>query len=122
DVAVIEAQGKKVHTVLAMKQTNPTSHYLLTTVRQDKLKENRDAYVRVVAALIDAAKFMQDPKNADKVAEAAAPTGHKKEIAKAALKQFLDIGFWATDDDGMDQKKLDAVAATMKRVGNIQAD
>jgi NitT/TauT family transport system substrate-binding protein len=122
DIAVIEAQGKKVHTVLAMKQTNPTSHYLLTTVRQDKLKENRDAYVRVIAALIDAAKFMQDPKNADKVAEAASPTGLNKDIAKAALKQFLDIGFWAYDDDGMDQKKLESVAGDMKRVGSIQAD
>lgn len=122
DISVIEAQGKKVHTVLAMKQTNPTSHHLLTTVRQDKLKENRDAYVRTIAALIDAAKFMQDPKNADKVADAASPTGHNKAIAKAALSQFLNAGYWVYENDGLDAKKLDAVAATMKRVGSIQAD
>lgn len=122
DIAVIEAQGKKVHTVLAMKQTNPTSHHLLTTVRLDRLKENRDAYVRTVAALIDAAKFMQDPKNADKVAAAATPTGLSVPIAKAALSQFLDAGYWVHENDGLDQKKLDAVAGTMKRLGSIQAD
>ena len=36
--------------------------------------------------MIEAARFMQDPKNADTVAEAAAPTGHNKEVNKAALK------------------------------------
>src|SRR5262247_3930881 len=102
DVAVLEAQGKKVNTLLAMKQTNPTSHYLLVVAREDKLKQNRDAYVRVLAGLIEAARFMRDPKNADKLAEDAAPTGHNKDISKLALKQFLDIGFWAATDDGMD--------------------
>jgi len=122
DVAVIEAQGKKVHTLLAMKNTNPTSHYLLYVVRQDRLKANRDGYVRAVAGLIEAARFMQDPKNADKVAEAASITGHNKTISKAALKTFLDIGFWATQDDGMPRNKLEAVAKLMKKIGAIKAD
>jgi NitT/TauT family transport system substrate-binding protein len=120
DLAVLEAQGKKAHLVLEMKKTNPTAHYLLVTVRQDKLQENRDAYVRVLAGLIEAARFMQDPKNADRVADDAAPTGHSKEINKLALKQFLDIGFWAVDDDGMDQKKLDAMIQVSIRTGGIQ--
>jgi ABC-type nitrate/sulfonate/bicarbonate transport system substrate-binding protein len=120
DLAVLEAQGKKPYLVLEMKKTNPTAHYLLVTVRQDKLQENRDAYVRVLAGLIEAARFMQDPKNADRVADDAAPTGHSKEINKLALKQFLDIGFWAADDDGMDQKKLDAMIQVSIRTGGIQ--
>jgi NitT/TauT family transport system substrate-binding protein len=120
DIAMIERQGKKVHLVLEMKKTNPTSHYLLVTVRQDKLKDNRDAYVRLLAGMIDAARFMQDPKNADKVAEDAAPVGHPKDIAKAALKQFLDIGFWAVDNDGMDAKKLGAMIAIQVKTGGIQ--
>ena len=120
DVAAIESQGKKVNIVLEMKKTNPTSHYLLVTVRQDKLKDNRDAYVRFLAGMIDAARFMQDPKNADKVADHAAPVGHSKEISKAALKQFLDIGFWAVDDDGLDQKKVETMIAVQVRTGGIQ--
>ncbi len=120
DLAVLEAQGKKPSLVLEMKKTNPTSHYLLVTVRQDKLKENRDAYVRTIAALIEAARFMQDPKNADRVADAAAPTGHPREINRLALKQFLDIGFWADKDDGMDEKPLEAMIQVSVRTGGIQ--
>jgi NitT/TauT family transport system substrate-binding protein len=120
DIAVLESQGKKVYKVLEMKKTNPTSHYLLVTVRQDKLKENRESYVRLLAGLIEAARFMQDAKNADKVADAAAPVGHSKDISKAALKQFLDIGFWAVDDDGLDQKKLEAMTQIQVRTGGIQ--
>jgi hypothetical protein len=65
---------------------------------------------------------MQDPKNADAVADAAAGTGHNKEVNKAALKEFLAIDFWAVKDDGLPQKKIDAVAALMKKVGSIKAD
>jgi len=120
DLAVLEAQGKKPHLVVEMKKTNPTAHYLLTAVRQDKLKDNRDAYVHALAGLIEAARFMQDAKNADRVAEDAAATGHSKEINKLALKQFLGIGFWAVDDDGMDQQKLDAMIQVSIRTGGIQ--
>ena len=49
DLADIEAQGKKVNILLAMKKTNPTSHYLMMVVRKDKLAENRDAFVRMLA-------------------------------------------------------------------------
>lgn len=122
DLAAIEAQGKKLHTLLAMKNTNPTSHYLMLVVTKDNLAANRDAFVRTVAALIEAARFMQDPKNADVVAEAAMVTGHSKEVSKAALKEFLAIDFWAAKDDGLPRKKLESVAALMKKIGAIKPD
>jgi NitT/TauT family transport system substrate-binding protein len=122
DLAEIAHQGKKLNTLLAMKNTNPTSHYLTLVVRKDNLEKNRDAVVRAVAGMIEAARFMQDPKNADAVAEAAAGTGHNKEVNKAALKEFLAIDFWAAKDDGLPQKKIEAVAALMKKVGSIKAD
>jgi NitT/TauT family transport system substrate-binding protein len=122
DVAVIEAQGKKIYTLLAMKNTNPNSHYLLYVVRRDHLAANREGYVRALAGLIAANRYMQDPKNAVSVAEAATITGHSGAISKAALKQFLAIGFWPTDNDGMDKKKIEAVAALMKKVGAIKSD
>ncbi|HXX25481.1 MAG TPA: ABC transporter substrate-binding protein [Pseudolabrys sp.] len=122
DLAEIEHQGKKLDILLAMKNTNPTSHYLTLVVRKDNLEKNRDAIVRTVAGMIEAAHFMQDPKNADAVAEAAAVTGHTKDVNKAALKAFLDIDFWAAKDDGLPQKKIDAVAALMKKIGSIQPD
>src|SRR5689334_6541942 len=91
DLAEIQHQGKKLNVLLAMKNTNPTSHYLIMVVRKDNLAKNRDAIVRTVAGMLEAARFMQDPKNADAVAEIASITGHNKEVNKAALKAFLDI-------------------------------
>lgn len=122
DLAAIDAQGKKLNILLAMKNTNPTSHYLTLVVRKDNLAKNRDAIVRTVAALIDAARFMQDPKNADAVAEAALVTGHNKDVAKAALKEFLAIDFWAAKDDGLPRNKIEAVAKLMKKIGAIKED
>jgi NitT/TauT family transport system substrate-binding protein len=122
DLAEIEHQGKKLNILLAMKNTNPTSHYLIMVVRKDNLAKHRDAIVRTVAGMIEAAHFMQDPKNADAVAEAAAVTGHNKEVNKAALKAFLAIDFWAAKDDGMPRNKIEAVAALMKKIGSIKPD
>ena len=38
DLAEIQAQGKKLNILLAMKNTNPTSHYLMLVARKDKLE------------------------------------------------------------------------------------
>src|SRR5712691_7384651 len=114
DLAEIDAQGKKLNILLAQNQTNPTSHYLMLVARKDNLKTNRDAIVRTLAGMIEAAHFMQDPKNADAVAEAASVTGHNKEVNKAALKQFLGIEFWAAKNDGLPRNKLEATANLMK--------
>jgi NitT/TauT family transport system substrate-binding protein len=122
DLSEIEHQGKKLNILLAMKNTNPTSHYLSLVVRKDNLEKNRDAVVRTVAAMIAAAHFMQDPKNADAVADAASVTGHNKEVNKAALKEFLAINFWAAKDDGLPKNKIEAVASLMKKLGSIKAD
>jgi ABC-type nitrate/sulfonate/bicarbonate transport system substrate-binding protein len=122
DLVEIEHQGKKLHILLAMKNTNPTSHYLMLVARKDNLAKNRDAFVRTVAGLIAASHFMQDPKNAGAVANAASVTGHSKAVSEQALKEFLAINFWAVKDDGLPRKKLEAVAALMKKIGAIKPD
>ena len=94
--------------------------YIVNTAREKIC--DRDAIVRATAAMIEAARYMNDPKNVDKVAEACMITGHSKEIAKAALKQFLDVKFWATKDDGLPRDKIEATAALMKKIGAITAD
>jgi NitT/TauT family transport system substrate-binding protein len=91
-------------------------------VHKDNLAKNRDAIVRTVAGVIEAARFMQDPANADVVADAASVTGHSKAISKAALKEFLAIDFWATKDDGLPRNKLEATASLMKKIGAITPD
>jgi NitT/TauT family transport system substrate-binding protein len=120
DVATIELQGKKVNQLLTVTKTNPNGHYLVFIVRQDKLKENRDAYVRLVAALHDAAQFIRDPKNWDKVADDAAPTGHTKEVSKATIKPLLDIDYWPVADNGLNQKRVENLIQVMKKTGGIK--
>jgi NitT/TauT family transport system substrate-binding protein len=122
DVAVLASQGKHVTTLLAMKKTNPTNHYLMLVARRDNLAKNRDAFVRTIAGLIEAARFMQDAKNADAVADAAMVTGHSKDICKLALKEFLAIDFWADKGDGLPRNKLEATAKLMKKIGAIKPD
>jgi NitT/TauT family transport system substrate-binding protein len=122
DLAEIKTQGKPLHILLAMKNTNPTSHYLMLVARKDNLAKNRDAFVRALAGLIEAARFMQDPKNASAVADAASVTGHTKAVNLEALKEFLAIDFWASKDDGLPRNKLEATAKLMKKIGAIKAD
>jgi ABC-type nitrate/sulfonate/bicarbonate transport system substrate-binding protein len=122
DVATLEAQGKKVDTLLTVQKTNPNGHYLLFVVRRDKLQQNRDAYVRLLAGLIDAARFIRDPKNADRVAADAAPTGLTPAIAKATIKPLLAIDYWPVASDGLDRKRLESLIGVMKKTGGIKPD
>jgi NitT/TauT family transport system substrate-binding protein len=122
DIPDIEARGNKTITIIkSLPLTNPDNHNLVLTVRKDKVAEKRDAFVRMVAGIIQAARFMADPSNADRVADIIAPvTGRDKAIAKAALKRYLDFGLWAINDDGMDTKKLTTFIAEQVNSGNIK--
>lgn len=111
EVPVIEQQGKPVKIVATLVDVNPTGHFAMVTVRRSELGQHRDAYVRIVAALVQAARFMKDPANLDRAAEIATITSRTPEQAKAAFKTLNDIGYWPTDDDGLDPQKLNAVIA-----------
>ena len=57
-----------------------------------------------MAALIEAAKFIHDPKNADEVAQIV--TGHPANVSKATIQPLIDIDYWPIDHDGMDRGRL----------------
>ena len=120
DIPAIEAHGKTVTIVTTLAKAAPTSHYLVGVLRRDRLAQKRDAVVRLVAGLISAGRYMSDPKNADSVAQIATVTGHDAAQAKAALKRFVAMGFWAINDDGLARNKIEAVVATQKKIGNIK--
>ncbi len=123
DVPVIEKETRQpLKTVVLQKTSRPVDHYLLLVVRKDKLAQNRDAFVRMLAALVDAERFMRDPANAAKVAEYAAPTGRTPEFATKSLKAYLDMEFWPHEKDGLTRKNFDAVGKSQKAVGNIKPD
>jgi ABC-type nitrate/sulfonate/bicarbonate transport system substrate-binding protein len=120
DLAAVEAAGKKVSQILTITKTNPNGHYQLFVVRRDKLAANRDSYVRMMAALIDAAHYIRDPKNADRVAADAAITGHPAPIAKATIEPLIDIDYWPVANDGLDRSRLERLIALMQKTGGIQ--
>jgi NitT/TauT family transport system substrate-binding protein len=121
DLAVIEEKlGRKLAIITTMKQVKPIGHYNLFAARADRLAARRDAYVRVVAGLIDAGSFMRDPKNRDRVAEIATVTGRSPAEAKDALGKYLDLEFWPDGTDGLDPKKVEAEIKEQVAVGAIQ--
>jgi NitT/TauT family transport system substrate-binding protein len=122
DVAPLERiSGKKITVMARLALVNPDNHYLLLTVRRDNLAKKRDAFVRMVAGLMAAAKYMRDPAHADQVAEIAKPTGRNHDDAKNSLHLYNEMNYWAMDHAGMDRRKLEADAATQVKVGAIKA-
>jgi NitT/TauT family transport system substrate-binding protein len=121
DVPIIEEQIKKELTfVTTIHQVNPLNHYLVLVTLRDTLAKKRDTFVRLLAAHIEATRFLKDPKNADKVAKYAGPTGRSPSVAKSALVKYLAMDFWPVDRDGLSQKNLEAVVAIQKRTGGIK--
>jgi len=121
DLAVIEDQlGKPINTVITLKRVKPISHYNLFAVRSDTLARDRDRYVRIIAALIDAEAFMRESKNWDRVAKIATATGRSPSEAKEALKRYLEFEFWPNGHDGLDERKIEAEIKAQVAVGGIQ--
>jgi NitT/TauT family transport system substrate-binding protein len=120
DLSVLQNQGKPVTTIITINQANPKSHNILGLARIDRLKEKRDGFVRLLAGLITAARYMKDPANADHIADLAAPTGRTHDEAKTALTAFNGIGAWPTNDDGLDQEKLEYMIQNQIKIGGIQ--
>jgi len=123
DIPVIEAESKKkLKVIVWQKDSRPVDHYLLLVAQQDQLAKNRDAYVRIVAGLIEAERFMRNPANHAKGAQDAAPTGRSAEIALQALKGYIEMEFWPKDHDGLGRKNIEVVGAIQLKVGNIKPD
>lgn len=121
DVPAIESQiGKPLSTVISLKKVHPVSHYNLIAVTAERLAQDRDAFVRVLAGLIDANNFLRDPKNADRVAEIATVTGRSAAQAKQALKGYIAMDFWPNGTDGLAQENLESVIKAQVAVGGIK--
>ncbi len=122
DIPDIEQVGhKKVYVIKSQMETTPDNHNLLLVVRQDRLAQKRDGFVRAVAALTQAGRFMMDPKNNARVTAIIAPvTGRDPAIAGPALVKYVQFGLWATNDDGMNKAQIEKYIATLVKSGNIQ--
>lgn len=122
EIAVLAAQGKPTAVITTIGKANPNSHFAMIVARRKDLGADRAAYVRLVAGLIAAARFLNDPRNDDRAAEIASPTGRTKVEAKGGVQQYRDLGFWPANDDGLGRARLDAVIATQAKNGAIRPD
>ncbi|MGZ5897324.1 MAG: ABC transporter substrate-binding protein [Xanthobacteraceae bacterium] len=123
DVPIIERESKKkIIPVVDINDVQKVNHYMAVSTTQKKLADNRDAYVRFLAAMIEAERFMRDPKNADKVANDASPTGRSTDEAKWAVDTYVKMDFWPKDNAGLTKENIDSIVAAQKRVGGIRPD
>ncbi len=122
DLPVIEREAKKKVTIVLDINKVSVNHYMTLTAKRETAAKKRDAIVKAMAALMEATKFINDPKNADAVARAAEPTGRTPEDAKASTKMYIDMQFWPVSGPGLDKKDIDAVIETQKKVGGIRPD
>jgi len=120
DVPEIEGRGKKIAVIKTLLDSNPTAQNIVIVARRDNIAKKRDGFVRMAAALIAATRFMEDPKNADRVATIAEVTGRSHDLAAAALKSYLQYGLWPSDNDGMPEKALEAYTAGQVKAGAIK--
>lgn len=118
DVPVIEREsGKKLTIVLQIEKTTPGVHYTSLVVNSKKLAANRDKLVRLVAAHIEAIRFMNDPANFAKVGGYAKPTGRNLEDATNAVKMFVKFDYWPLGNPGLDEKRIDKTIKIQEIVG-----
>ena len=121
DVPIIERQSKKkVNVIVDINKVAPVSHYMTMVTTREKAEKKREALARALAAMIEASAFINDPKNAEAVAGAAAPTGRDVEEAKTSTAMYIQMNFWPRQGMGLPQKNIEEIIATQKRVGGIR--
>jgi ABC-type nitrate/sulfonate/bicarbonate transport system substrate-binding protein len=122
DVPIIEREAKKkVIKIVDINDVAKINHYLALVTTKKIASEKRDALVRVVAAFIEAERFIRNPKNIEVVAKAAAPTSRSVPDAKWAVDQYVKMEFWPRAH-GLKKENIEAILAAQKRVGNIKGE
>ncbi len=120
DVPEIESHGKKIAIVKTLHESSPVSHWISIVARKDRIAKKREAYVRMLAGLIAAGHYMENPKNEERVAKIAEVTGRSYKIALGALKGYLKFGLWAVDNDGLNKEQLEKMISFMDKIGRIK--
>ncbi len=105
---------------MAMKNTIPTSHYLIYVARKDHLAAKRDGYVRIIAALDRGGPLHARSEQCRR----RRPDRHHHRPRRRDLQEGAEAiprhRLLGDEDDGMDRNKIEAVAALMKKIGTIK--
>lgn len=122
ELAMVQVE-RETHIVKRITDADPNMHFFTLVASESAIESQRDELVAVVAAFIRAIEFINDPANADAVAQVAGPmAGRSVEVAKAALENYLAIEYWPTDSAGLAENRIKHVTEQQVAVGNIEAD
>jgi NitT/TauT family transport system substrate-binding protein len=90
------------------------------TTKSD-LAKKRQAFVKMIAAQIATIKWMNDPANADAVAQYGTVVGDSKSVMLNAMAQYRKLDFWSTTSSGLPAKNILNTIQTQIAVGNLKA-
>lgn len=121
EVYDVTGQGKPLTTAIQMSTAVPDTMYEMYGTTKTDLVSKREAFVRLVAAQIATIKWMNDPANADAVAQYATVTGDQKADLLKAMADYKKIDFWSADTAGMPETNVENSIKGQIAAGNITA-
>jgi NitT/TauT family transport system substrate-binding protein len=121
EVYDVTGQGKSLATAVQMSTAVPNTMYEMFGTTKTELANKRDAFVRLVAAQIATIEWMNDPANADAVAQYATVTGDQKADLLKAMADYKKISFWSADTAAMPETNVENVIKGQIAAGNITA-
>jgi NitT/TauT family transport system substrate-binding protein len=120
-IDVQQRLGSKVHVLMRMSQTSPSTMYEMYGVLKPTLAKKRQAFVDMVAAQIATLKWMTNPANLSKAAQLGTVVGDSAAVMKQALQQYYQMGFWTLNGSGMPQANVNKMIQVQIAVGNLTA-
>lgn len=125
DVPVIERKsGKKVYVVKTIQQIEPGTEFTTLATSKSTMKRKREAIIRMLAGVIAAIHYMQNPAHFHRVAEIVhnaqlSDSGNIGDAVKA-VKKYDQIHYWPVNSNGLSKARLDKTARILKKVGAIK--
>jgi NitT/TauT family transport system substrate-binding protein len=121
EVNKVREQNVKLNTVMRMSQAVPNTMYEMYGTTKADLAKKRSAFVKLIAAQIDTINWMNDPANADKVAQLATVVGDSKQSLLTSMAEYRQIKFWSTTDAALPKTNIDNAIHAQVAAGNVKA-
>jgi NitT/TauT family transport system substrate-binding protein len=104
-----------------MSQAVPNTMYEMYGTTKDDLAKKRDAFVRMIAAQTATIAWINDPKNADAVAQYGTVTGDMKAELLNSMAQYRQMKFWTDADAALPQLNITNTINGQVAAGNVKA-
>ena len=100
-------------------------HYQSVVVREQDLESNRDVIVRVVAAIMKANRWLNDPANREEAIDLAVELGtlgQTREAMEEAYDTYVGTIFPETCAEALDVGQYESTADLQRELGNLTGD